>query len=256
MVGIYGQLDYVAEFASCHNCYLGCLMDAALGIYILYAAILSAGLVCAVLLFVLVNQYRCNKSVSKATLVLTVMLNTVFIAKFWEPVVSALVVIPSMCEEFGGLHIHEKVPANGFFTNAFREQYLTKYGYSFVEYVDYANYKKRYVTKRIRNNEDIELDDSWKGDEPQSRYLYKIRQPFETEKTGMLKYFNVQGVRDYVYDVRKNKVIGEIKKYQYGGSEFQYAMYRLLADSKKNCWAPERDPKGIPLPVYVLTLRR
>jgi hypothetical protein len=178
---------------------------------------------------------------------------TLYIVEFWEPVVTTLTVIPAMCKEKGGLHVHNKVQANGFFANVFYERYLSDFGYSFVEYVDYVNYsKKRYVTKKIRENGNIEIDDSWKGSEPQSRYHYLIRQPFEIKKEGIAKYFNVSGERDVILDVRENEVIGEIKRYYYGGSDLRYAMHRMLADQKKACWSPEHDPKGIPLPVHVL----
>ena len=182
-------------------------MDAAGLIYVLYAAILFAGFICTALLLVLIYQYRINKRVNRVSLVLTVLCNTLFISVFFDPIVTASIVIPSMCQEDGGLHLYKKMEVNGFFYNVFDKRYLTDYGYSFVEYKDFPTYKKKYITKRISQNGDIEIDETWAGSKPQSRYHYMTRQKFEIKKSGLFRFFNVRGDRDYMLDTRENMII-------------------------------------------------
>jgi hypothetical protein len=228
-------------------------MDAAGYIYIYYVVILLWGLIFVTLLLSLISQHGSKKRQNRKTLAMAMILGALFVAVFWEPVVTTLIVIPSMCKEHGGLHLHEKAEANGFFANVFDKRYLMDYGFSFVEYVDYSNYsKKRYVTKRVGQNKDIEIDDAWREDRPQSRYHYATCQRLEINKTGMLNYLNVRGERDYILDEHENRVMGEIIRYHYGGSDFRYAMHRMLPGKKRTCWPPERDPKNRPLPSHVL----
>ncbi|MEW8049464.1 MAG: hypothetical protein AB2792_07050 [Candidatus Thiodiazotropha sp.] len=228
-------------------------MDAAGYIYIYIAAIIFAGLICVTLLLVVLYQYGNNKKINRKTAVLTTVSITFFVAVFWEPVATTLIVIPSMCREYGGLHIYMKVNANGFYSNVFDKRYLTDYGYSFLEYVDYShNSKKKYVTKRIGQNGDIAIDSVWNGKSPLSRYQYITRKRFEIETTGIMKYIDVRGEREYVMDTRTNEILGEINRYYYAGSDFRYAMHRLLADKAETCSSSERDPKEIPLPVHIL----
>ncbi|MEW8202042.1 MAG: hypothetical protein AB2697_08685 [Candidatus Thiodiazotropha endolucinida] len=123
-------------------------MDAAGYIYIYIAAIIFVGLICVTLLLVVLYQYGNNKKINRKTAVLTTVLITFFITVFWEPVVTTLIVIPSMCREYGSLQIYKKANANGFYSNVFDKRYLMDYGYSFLEYADYSlNSKKKYVTK-------------------------------------------------------------------------------------------------------------
>ncbi|MEW8202043.1 MAG: hypothetical protein AB2697_08690 [Candidatus Thiodiazotropha endolucinida] len=67
-----------------------------------------------------------------------------------------------------------------------------------------------------------------------------------------MKYIDVRGEREYVLDTHTNEILGEIKRYYYAGSDFRYAMHRLLADKAGTCPSPERDSKEIPLPVHIL----
>lgn len=228
-------------------------MDAAGVIYVYYTAIFSAGLVCLALLLIAFYQYGNHKRVNRKVIVSAAFSFTAFIAVFWEPIVTSMYVIPSICKEQGGLFIYEKAHANGFYQNVFKKEYLTDFGFSFIEYPDYSDYTQmRYVTKTIGLDGKIKVDTAWEGKRPQSRYHYITNQKLKNRDTGIMKYFNVRAETSYVLDTRSNKVLGEIKKYLYSGKDLRYAMYRLLADKKRTCWSQENDPKGIPLPVHIL----
>ncbi len=228
-------------------------MDASGFIYVYYIAIFSTGLASLALLFIAFYQYGNYKRVNRKIIVSTAFLPTAFIAVFWEPVVTTTYVLPSICNEQGGLFIYKKVPANGFYHNVFKQQYLTDFGFSFIEYPDYSDYtKKRYVTKTIEPNGQLKNDSIWEGRQPQSRYHYVTREELNSYDTGIMKFLNIRAERSYVLDTSDNKVLGEIKNYLYSGKDIRYAMHRLLADRKTSCWSLEHDPKGIPLPVHVL----
>ncbi|MCU7842126.1 MAG: hypothetical protein KZQ94_22490 [Candidatus Thiodiazotropha sp. (ex Troendleina suluensis)] len=228
-------------------------MDAAGLIYIYYTAIILLGLVFVSLLLIIFYQYGNNKIINKKIVGIVIVLFAINLAVFWEPIVTTLIIIPSMCKDSGGLHVYKSVKAEGFFNNVFAGEYLTKYGYSFTEYVDYSHYRKRkFIKKIIGSSGDIMIGEVWDGQSPQSRYHYITRQRVQTKKTGAMKYLNIREEKDYILDTQSIEIMGEIIRYYYSGSEIRYAMHRMLAEKERTCWSSERDPKGKPLPIYVL----
>lgn len=222
-------------------------------IYALNAVIILAGLVCVSLLLIVIYQYSNHKAVNKKVLGILIVVSTLYFAAIWEPVVTTLIVMPSMCRESGGLHVYKKIKAEGFFNNVFVEEYLTKYGYSFAEYVDRSHYKKKkYVKKIIGPSGNIVIGEVFGGESPQSRYRYFTRQRVKADKTGTMKYLNVGEEKDYILDTQSNEIMGEIIRFYYLGKDIRYLVHRMLADKEITCWSSERDPKGIPLPVHVL----
>ncbi|MCM8921200.1 MAG: hypothetical protein LC540_14255 [Candidatus Thiodiazotropha sp.] len=123
-------------------------MDAAGLIYMYYTVLILAGLVFISLLLIIFYQYGNNKTISKIIVGITIVLFALYLAVCWEPIITTLIVMPSMCRESGGLHIYKNVKVEGFFYNIFVKEYLTKYGYSFAEYVDYSQYKKKKYIKK------------------------------------------------------------------------------------------------------------
>ncbi|MES9926131.1 MAG: hypothetical protein AB2603_15035 [Candidatus Thiodiazotropha endolucinida] len=222
-------------------------------IYALSLIIVLVGLFCVSLLLIVIYQYSNHKAVNRKVLAILIVITTIYSVAIWEPVVTTLIVIPSMCRESGGLHVYKKVKAEGFFNNIFVEEYLTKYSFSYIEYIDRSNYyKKKYVKKIIGPSSSIVIGDVWDGNAPQSRYRYFTRQRNKGNKSGVMKHLNLGEEKDYILDAQSNEIIGEVIKYYYSGKGFRYLVHRMLADKEGACWTSERDPKNIPLPVHVL----